>query len=442
MNLKKLAFIPLSLFTLSLVLSATVYEDGVMKNWKVDDNIPAGATVSSLKTAGSKSDINKHVIKLKGDGRSNAYVLTFNNSKKENILNFDMKFGKRFVFTLYIKTEKGERVLTFDHKNSDKGEYNQNRKKKYYGFGIGEGNGAWRHFSHDLDAELQKYEPNNKIVKVRSLKVRGSGEIDNVELTKDNGNENNNDLEKKFSTAEGQEFLKLAIKFGKVYDTKDLAKGVKGHIMGNTVYMAVDQQSKYSKNFLGLTYVDISDRNHIKVLGYTKKIFGSQEYGKDDLSIDKFIQDDSHVMLCISNEHGDGIDVIHLLPQNINYDDIKEFKILDTIVRQDDYSGMNLSLEKNGNRSSAFSNNKFYQLRGFYSEDDEYIHTVFSIENNKFHYYPEFSGRLHQEGDYYHNFHTFQIDDLNYKCIVSSEKDIKVYDCAEGKPTLLDTISF
>jgi len=302
MNLKKLALVPFSLLLLSSVASATVYEDGVMKNWKVDDNRPAGATISSLQTAGGESDTNKHVIELKGAKRSNAYIVTMNNRQDERVLNFDMNFNEKFIFSVYIKTDNGERVLTYDYKDSDKGEYNQNRKKKYYGFGIGKGKGTWQNISRDLEADLQKYEPNNKIVKVRSFKVRGSGQIDNVSLTKDKvnngGNGNDNDLEKKFATAEGQELLKLALS-KKTHPAKGV--NILSFSKNKFAYIVVDS-GKFSKDFLGLTYVDISNPRKLKVLGYTKDIFSSKALAQKFHSFLNMGKNDDRILLATASE--------------------------------------------------------------------------------------------------------------------------------------------
>jgi len=428
MNLKKLGLIPFSLLLLSSVASATVYEDGVMKNWKVDDNKPAGATVTSLETAGSESDTNKHVIKLKGDGRRNAYILSLNNSKKENILNFDMKFSKRFMFTLYIKTEKGERVLTYDHKNSDKGEYNQNRKKKYYGFGIGEGNGAWRHFSHDLDAELQKYEPNNKIVKVRSLKVRGSGEIDNVSLTETKDNGNNNDLEKKFATVEGQELLKLALS-KKTHPAKGV--NILSFSKNKFAYIVVDS-GKFSKDFLGLIYVDISNPKELKVLGYTTDIFSLETTEHKFHSFLSMGKNDDRILLATADklERSTGLMSIHLLSKKSK--NLKITKSYSNIIHElvDEYYEFKFSS----------IGNDLFTLSKSEQDPDETTRIVHYIpDSNTMVKIPELGVTIDDEtGETYSNlFITTGVYYTETRCITADTIDngtsdrIKVFDCSK-----------
>jgi len=65
-------------------------------------------------------------------------------------------------------------LLNYDQGVSDNG--------KYIRFGIGSDkrNGEWYTLTRDLASDLKKFEPDNELIEVNGLLVRGSGRIDNV----------------------------------------------------------------------------------------------------------------------------------------------------------------------------------------------------------------------------------------------------------------------
>jgi hypothetical protein len=276
-------------------------------------------------------------------------------------------------------------------------------------------------------------------LKVRSFKIRGSGEIDNVSLTKrktkENGFENNSkDLEKKFTTAEGQKLLKSLFKLNKdnAYQTLEVEKGVKAflfskHQGGNDyiqyAYLAVDGQSKYAKNFLGLTYVKLISSNKIKVLGYTKDIFASKEYLKNDLYFSQFQYDfDTSLLLLSTTNLSTEKAVITLVDSKLD----NELRILDTFSQKSDQK--KISLNEVG---------RFYNLSSYSSEYEVSTTSIFTIKNKKFHQFPKLSG-INEEKYEYHNLQVLP----SKKCLVTSLESIKVFDCTKDEPTLIDTISF
>jgi len=187
MDYKKQFTIPLILMSLSTFSFATVYsdgEDGTVGNWHVYDNKPAGAVVSNV-----IDDIkNSKVIEFKGEGRKNSYMLgskDWSNITEKN-LSWSMNFSEKFKITVYIKTKKGVRTLFYDYKNKDKGLY----KKKYIKIGLGERSlsGTWQNVSRDIEADLQKYEPDNTLIKIKGMKVQGSGRMDDILLEKKGDN--------------------------------------------------------------------------------------------------------------------------------------------------------------------------------------------------------------------------------------------------------------
>jgi len=183
MNYKKRFTILLMILSLSTISFATVYfdgEDGTVGNWHVYDNKPTGAVVSNV----IDDDKHAYVIDFKGDGRLNSYMLGDKDwsNRREKKLMWSMKFSEKFKITVYLKTKKGVRTLFYDYKNRDKGLYS----KRYIKIGLGSRskNGTWEKFSRNLEADLKKYEPDNELIKVRGLKVQGSGRMDDVRLEK------------------------------------------------------------------------------------------------------------------------------------------------------------------------------------------------------------------------------------------------------------------
>jgi len=177
MDYKK-QLIPLLVIVASTLSMATTNYNGI-ENWNVYDNTPTGATIKQSGRAGEE-------IIFKGDGRRNSYMNGARdttkgwNNTKEHILEWRMKFSEKFRIGVYTQTQKGLRILFYDYKDKDKGFY----KKRYIRIGLGKesmSNVAQR-FSRNLDADLQKYEPDNQIISVNGFKVQGSGTIDSLQL--------------------------------------------------------------------------------------------------------------------------------------------------------------------------------------------------------------------------------------------------------------------
>ena len=183
MNYTKQLMLPLAFFSLSTLSFGTVYFDGedeTVGNWHVHDNKPAGATLSNV----IDEVKNSNVIEFKGEGRLNSYMMgdkDFANTT-ETQLSWSMNFSEKFKITIYLKTTKGLRTLFYVHNKKDRGFY----EKKYIKFGLGlkSMSGTWQDYSRNIEADLKQYEPDNKLLKIRGLKVQGSGRIDNLRLDK------------------------------------------------------------------------------------------------------------------------------------------------------------------------------------------------------------------------------------------------------------------
>jgi hypothetical protein len=89
-------------------------------------------------------------------------------------LHWSMKTKDDFVIFISIQTIKGHRSLiyTTSEKNG----------AGYYGLGKEATDGKWHKFSRDLDLDLKRYEPSNRIIAVDTFFIRGNVKIDDIAI--------------------------------------------------------------------------------------------------------------------------------------------------------------------------------------------------------------------------------------------------------------------
>jgi len=175
-------------FLFTTVALATIYEDaehGTTNNWRVYDNIPSGTTINNILDTGQ----NSKVIQFQGNTRKNGYILgDFEgkeeawNNKTEQKLIWNMKYSEPFIIYVRVMTKDGGKYIVYTNSNDDKG-----LKGNYIFIGLGSqsSNGSWQTFEQDLKDDLKKYQPNNDLISVNAFLIRGSGYIDNIQLTKE-----------------------------------------------------------------------------------------------------------------------------------------------------------------------------------------------------------------------------------------------------------------
>jgi surface protein len=167
---------------------ATLYEDAEDKTtnaWRVTDNHPSGAVISNV--FDKKRDSN--VIEFMGKGWSNAYTIGHKRDVKgwknhiEKHLSLTMQFSKKYQIYIYLETKNGKRILTYTPNHT-----NQGRDGEYIQIGLGSKTvgSNWVEIKRNLEKDLKKYAPSNQIKYVNGIKFRGSGRVDNIELTRDN----------------------------------------------------------------------------------------------------------------------------------------------------------------------------------------------------------------------------------------------------------------
>jgi hypothetical protein len=167
-----------------------IYENGQNnEKWsilKVDPSgkeAPLGATVSSE----FDNDLNSKVIVFRGKGKSNQYISgakadgAFSWKEKRNfVLSWKMSIAEEYRIRVFVETEKGSRIFDFTSSEGAGKIFNE----KYIGIGLGatSTNGNWQEYKFDLADEIQKLEPDNKLLAVHGFKVMGSARIDDIKL--------------------------------------------------------------------------------------------------------------------------------------------------------------------------------------------------------------------------------------------------------------------
>jgi len=160
-------------------------EDGTTKGWEVTDNNPSGATISNFYDAERHSN----VIELDGSGTKNMYRLGFWNaggsyrvSTKDFIFHWSMNYYSDFYIFVGVDTIKGKRYLYYTAAGKDGGINGKNKKFIHFGLGARAKSGTWQTFQRNIKADLKKFESNNRILKVTSFLIRGSGKVDDIKI--------------------------------------------------------------------------------------------------------------------------------------------------------------------------------------------------------------------------------------------------------------------
>ena len=159
-----------------------VYEDGSgVNNWRVDDSSPEGATINTV----YDELLSQNVIELSGAGTSNAYKLLDSNQDAwdnplQMVLRWSLRFTEDYRLFVLVDTDEGLRYLEYSNANKDL--LNYDSIYIHYGLGNGSIDGNWHTFDRDLAADLKAVEPDNNIIEVKTLIVRGSGRLANISL--------------------------------------------------------------------------------------------------------------------------------------------------------------------------------------------------------------------------------------------------------------------
>ena len=101
-----------------------------------------------------------------------------------------MKYDEDFVVYISVDTQKGHRFLYYDNRESDGGwisdvisGHDIDSRYVHYGLGTEASDGTWRTFRRNLEEDLKEVEPDNAIVSVNAFLIRGSGLVDDIEMS-------------------------------------------------------------------------------------------------------------------------------------------------------------------------------------------------------------------------------------------------------------------
>lgn len=163
-------------YTEGLVLENA--EDGTTSGWSIYDNDPTGATISNIYDGTKKSK----VIYLAGQNTSNGFSFVNNDGTPLGITDkFTVKFTLKSTseFNLYFKvsTKSGIRYLTYT--NSDISTLGSS-SYVYYGLGKTSIDGNWNSLSRNLQSDLTNAQPENTIISIDSIMIRGNMLIDDI----------------------------------------------------------------------------------------------------------------------------------------------------------------------------------------------------------------------------------------------------------------------
>ena len=173
----------------TFVAEGTLYDDNTTNGWVIYDDVPEGASIKNEANF-DVSSVGIDVISVQGSGMLNGYRLgnhagsegSWGNTT-EKVISWDMKFSEDFNILVTIESTLGQRYLVYSPISDNAGIKGSEGNYIHQGLGLDAKNGLWQRVSRDLEADLQKFEPGNHIVSINGLFVRGSGLIDNIELS-------------------------------------------------------------------------------------------------------------------------------------------------------------------------------------------------------------------------------------------------------------------
>jgi|GEM_PF-5459473 len=160
-------------------------EDGDTVGWKVYDNQPPGA-VANVLDAGLNSRIIDLTSTDPGDGVGTGFIYPANHLGPYTIQWKARHLSKDFRLYVSVFTTDGHRYLQY--KPGKEGVSNNNNKG-YLTYEIeGVNDGQWYTITRDLEKDLDKLQPGNKINRVYGFLVRGKTQIDYIAFLSDQSN--------------------------------------------------------------------------------------------------------------------------------------------------------------------------------------------------------------------------------------------------------------
>jgi len=289
-NTIKLTLILLGYLSTLAFIEAKVYEDAEdssIARWIITDTTPLGATIQNL----FDEELHSRVMEFRSvEDYANQFEINIHQDKKvQHILKWDFKTRHGFIIDVMIDSVLGERYLRYtdnhtNHKGIDK-------ERLYFGLGYHASNGNWHTFTRNVVQDLKEVEPTNHLKAIKSIQIRATGRIDNLELFAspekiyENAEDKNTSNWRPYLNTEG-----ISIK--NLYDTQLQSrvielKGteeVKQYILGDTVkgkYAWRDKQHNHLQwrmqtNQKCLLYLHVETARGVRHLKYDDKHFSNK----------------------------------------------------------------------------------------------------------------------------------------------------------------------
>lgn len=163
-----------------------LYEDAEGQDtaiWSVREGSSADATIGNVYDTQKES----HVIEFQGNGTNDAYIAGAErgelawNEQEHFTISWEMQYAEDAVIYVMVETTEGVRYLFYTPSHV-RGLLHGFERGIMHGLGGSIRDGRWRKITRDLQSDLQDAEPDNQLMAVNGIIVRGSGRIDNLLL--------------------------------------------------------------------------------------------------------------------------------------------------------------------------------------------------------------------------------------------------------------------
>ncbi len=134
------------------------------------------------------TDKNSRVISLSGNKRKSGFILgdfggkyAWNNRDEFN-LEYSIKYKTPTNVYVLLETKLGKRFLKYTPDKMDLGNL-VNNKYIHIATPIKSVDGKWHTFKRDLQKDLQRFQPKNRIIKVNAFMIKGNARVDDIKLS-------------------------------------------------------------------------------------------------------------------------------------------------------------------------------------------------------------------------------------------------------------------
>ena len=168
---------------LSSISFAEVYSDGTNPNeWQ------------TFTTDKGVISTENGAIQLRGNGTRSGYFLRLEPiDTSADTIQCRLKYSNYFSIYVQVLTTNGIRYLSYYPLNNA----NLERTGRFLQFEIGKciRNGKWTNFKRNIKLDLEQQDAESELIEIRAFFIRGSGEVDDIELLSENKIDNEIDMD-------------------------------------------------------------------------------------------------------------------------------------------------------------------------------------------------------------------------------------------------------